>query len=147
MEIDKLDKDILNLLIDDSRLSYREMARKTKVAVATIMNRVNKLEKERIIKRYSAVIDYEKLDYDVEVLVEVRISKGKLFEVEGKIAIDPNVFGVYDITGDFDCVILARFQSRRSMDAFLKKIQKFDFVERTRTTMILHTIREKEVKL
>ncbi len=55
------------------------------------------------------------------------------------------MFAVYDMTGDFDAAILARFPNRRKMDAFLKKIQKYDFVERTNTRFILNTIREKQV--
>ena len=144
MEIDQMDKNILSVLLDDSRQSYRQIAKKLGVSTATVMNRVKELEKE-IIKKYTAILDYEKLGYDVEVMVEVRISKGKLLQVEKEIAHHPNVFAVYDITGDFDAAILARFQSRRKMDAFLKKIQTYDFVERTNTKLILRTIKEKQV--
>ena len=63
-------------------------------------------------------------------------------DVEKKIAVDSHVFAVYDITGDFDAVVLAKFKSRKSMDAFLKKIQTYDFVERTETNLILNTIKE-----
>ncbi|MEK6936083.1 MAG: Lrp/AsnC family transcriptional regulator [Nanoarchaeota archaeon] len=140
-EIDKLDKRILNILLDDSRLSYRKIARILKVSPATIMNRINNLNKH-IVKKYSVLLDYEKLDYEIEVIIELRISKGKLIEVEKKIATHPNVVAVYDITGDYDTVIIARFKNRKSMDSFLKKIQTYDFVERTFTKFVLHTIKE-----
>ena len=147
MKLDELDRNILNELIDNSRLSYRQIARKLGVSVATVMHRVNILEKEKIIKRNTSILDYEKLGYDIEVLIDVRIAKGKLIEVERKIAVDPNVFAVYDTTGDFDAVILARFHNRRKMDAFLKKIQTFDFVERTNTKLVLSTIKESQIKV
>ncbi len=140
-QIDKLDKRILNLLLEDSRLSYRKIARILKVSPATIMNRVNNLNKN-IIKKYSVLLNYEKLEYEIEVIIELRISKGKLIEVERKIATNPNVVAVYDITGDYDAVIIARFKNRRVMDSFLKKIQTYDFVERTFTKFVLHTIKE-----
>ena len=147
MEIDETDKKILNVLMTNSKLSLREITKKVGVSVATVMNRVNNLEKQGIIKRYTTIVDYDKLGFDVEILVEVRISKGKLFEVEKKIAIHPNVFAVYDLTGDFDAAILARFKSRRQMDNFLKKIQTYDFVERTNTRIILNTIKEKQIEV
>ena len=147
MELDNVDKEIINALIIDSTLSYREVAKKVKVSVATVMNRVNKLKKEGIIKRYTTIIDYDKIGFDVEVLIEVRISKGKLFQVEKEIAHHPNVFAVYDLTGNFDAAILARFKNRKSMDAFLKKIQTYDFVERTNTRLILNTIKEKQIEV
>jgi len=143
--LDELDKEIINSLLIDSRQSYRKLAKKLKVSVATIMHRVNKLEKEDIIKRYTAKINYEKLGYDIEVLIDIKISKGKLFLVEKKIASNPNVFAVYDTTGADDAVILARFPNRRKMDNFLKNIQTYDFVERTHTKLILNTIKEDQM--
>ena len=145
MELDNVDKNILNELMIDSRYSYRDLAKKVKVSVATIMNRVKKLEKEKVIKRYTTVVDYDCIGYDVEVMIEIRISKGKLFNVEKEIASHPNVFAVYDLTGRFDAAVLARFKTRRQMDNFLKHIQTFDFIERTNTRMILNTIKEKEI--
>ncbi len=144
MEIDALNRHILSVLLDDSRLSYRQIAKKVGVSAATVMNRVKELEKT-IIKKYTTILDYEKLGYDVEVIIEIRISKGKLIEVEKEIANHPNIFAVYDVTGDFDAVILARFPSRSKMDTFIKKLQTYNFVERTNTRMILNTIREKQV--
>jgi len=147
MEPDNTDKRILNALTENSRLSLRQIAEKVKVSVATVMHRLNKLGKEGILKKYTAKIDYEKIGYDVEVMIEIRISKGRLLDVEKKIAVHPNVFAVYDVTGAFDAVILARFRNRRQMDNFLKKIQTYEFVERTETKLILKTIKEESLMI
>ena len=147
MELDNLDKQILNHLIDNSRLSYRHIAQKVKVSVATVMNRVNILEKSGVIKKYTLEIDHEKVGYDVEVIVDLRISHGKLFMVEKRIASHPNVCAVYDNTGTFDATVVAKFKSRRGMDEFLKKIQTYDFVERTETRLILNIIKEEPIKI
>jgi DNA-binding Lrp family transcriptional regulator len=147
VEIDNIDKELINILIDNSRLSYRQIAKKAKVSVATVMHRVNRLNKQGVIKKYSTIIDLEKLNYDVHVIISVRVSKGKLFEVEKKIATHPNVAAVYDITGDFDAIVIAKFKNRRSMDNFLKRIQTYDFVERTQTVLILNTIKEEQLKI
>ena len=147
MKLDKTDSNIVNVLINNSRLSLRQIAQKTKVSVATVMHHINNLEKEKIIKGYTARLDYEKLGYDIEAIIDIRISKGKLHEVEDKIAIHPNVFAVYDVTGTFDAIIMARFPRRRQMDNFLKKIQSYEFVERTETKLILKTIKEENIQL
>ena len=68
MEIDALNKHILGVLLDDSRLSYRQIAKKVGVSVATVMHRVNNLKKQDIIKKYTANLDYEKLGYDIVLL-------------------------------------------------------------------------------
>ena len=145
MKLEETDKKILNIIVENSRLSLRQIARKAGVSVATIMHHIKALEKEGIIRKYTAKLDYEKMGYDVEVMIEVRISKGKLFEVEKKISAHPNVFAVYDTTGAFDAVILARFPTRRTMDNFLKRIQTYEFVERTETHLILRTMKEENI--
>jgi len=147
MELSDKDKRVLNALVDNSRLSLRQIASKIGVSAATVMHHINKLEKEKIIKSYTAELDYEKIGYDIVVVIEVRISKGKLLDVEKKIAVHPNVFAVYDITGAFDAIILARFKTRRQMDNFLKKIQTYEFVERTETKLVLQTIKERNIEV
>ena len=147
MELDDTDKKVLNALVDNSRLSLRKIAAKIGVSVATVMHHINKLEKEKIIRSYTAALDYEKIGYDIEVVIEIRISKGRLLDVEKKIAVHPNVFAIYDVTGTFDAVILARFKTRRQMDNFLKKIQTYDFVERTETKLVLQMIKEEGIKV
>ena len=141
-ELSEIDREIVNILVSNSRLSMRQIAKKANVSVATVMHHMHGLEKQNIIKKYTAQMDYEKIGYDVEVMIEIRVSSGKLFEVEKKISASPNVFGVYDVTGSFDVVVLARFTSRRQMDLFLKKIQTIPHVERTETKLILNTMKE-----
>ena len=144
-KVDVMDRRILNLLMQDSRQSSRQMASQLKTSAATVLSRMQKLEKSGVIKKYSALANYEKLGYDVEVVINIKISKGKLFQVEKKIAVHPNVFAVYDVTGDYDVVVIARFQNRRALDAFLKNIQTYDFVEKTHTTLILNVIKDERM--
>ena len=145
--MDDLDKKIINLLVDNSKLSYRKIAEKVGVSVATVMNRVNALEKSGILQKYTAKVDYEKAGYDVSVIIDIRVSKGKLLEVEKSIASHPNVSVVYDTTGHFDSVVVANFKNRKSLDVFLKKIQTFDFVEHTETRLILNKVKEEPMKI
>lgn len=145
--IDNLDQKILNTLLENSRLSYRQIAKKLKTSVATIINHMKLLEVKKIIRRYSTDIDYYQIGYDIKVIIELRISKGMLFEVEKKIGRHPAVFAVYDVTGDYDAVLIARFKTRSQLDKFLKEIQTYDFVERTHTSFILNTMKEEQDRL
>ncbi len=141
------DAEILNILVDNARLSAREVAKKAGVSAVTAINKIKELEKAGIIKGYSAEIDSEKIGYDVHAIIRLQIAKGKLFEVENKIAVHPNVFAVYDVTGEFDALIITKFKSRKVLDTFLKKIQGYDFVQRTETQLILNTIKERNIKI
>ena len=142
MGLDKTDLAILRILEKTARLSFRKVAKKTGVSVATVLNRISKLEKEKVITGYTVILDKEKLGCDLQAITSIIVSKGKLFEVEKKIASHPSVMAVYDVTGSFDVVVISTFRSRKAMDSFLKKIQTYDFVQKTETVIVLNTIKE-----
>jgi len=145
MELDQTDKKIVAVLNDNSRLSFREIAQRVGVSVATALNRVRQLEKDGVIRKYTVLLDYEKIGYEVGVVINIRVSKGRLLDVEKKIAADPHVVALYDVTGAFDVIVVAHFKNRRTLDTFLKKIQTFDFVERTETVLILNEMKSENV--
>ena len=145
MELDKTDRKIVNILLGNSRLSCRQIAKKTGFSAVTILKRMKKLKEEKIIKKYSLLLDYSKIGYDIEVIIKLRISKGNLFKVEKKIAKEPNVLAIYDVTGAFDSIIIAKFKNTKAMDYFLKKIQTYDFIERTETVLVLNAIKEENI--
>lgn len=144
---DETDEQLVNTLLQNSRLSAREIAQKMGISTVTALKRMRDLQDKKVIRGFAVELDYEKLGYDVQAIISLRISRGKLFEVEQKIAIDPHVFAVYDVTGNFDCVVIAKFRSRKMLDSFLKKIQTYDFIERTETKLILNTLKEKQERL
>jgi DNA-binding Lrp family transcriptional regulator len=143
--IDKVDNKILDILQKNSRLSYRKVSRLAGVSVATAINRVRLLENEGVIKKHTIQIDHDKIGYDLEVVIFIRVSKGKLFDVEKRISLYKNVYAVYDITGSFDALVIARFKNRRELDNFIKKVQEIEYVERTETNLILNKIKEENV--
>ncbi len=145
--IDETDTSIMNILLDNSRLSYRQIAKKAGVSVATVMHRIKRLESRGIIRKYTAKLDYDKIGYDIVAIIDIKISKGKLAMMEKRIASHENVIACYDITGEFDAQITTRFRSRKGLDSFLKKIQTYEFVERTRTNLVLNVIKEEQNKV
>lgn len=144
---DETDSKILNIIGEHAKLSYRKIAARTGVSTATVLHRVRAMEKAGVIRGYHTSIDYEKLGYEFTVIVDIRIAKGMLAETEKKIASLPNVYALYDITGSFDTMMLAKFQSRRELDTFLKAVQRLEFIERTETKIILSTVKEEHIKV
>jgi len=140
--MDSVDEKIIKILQSDSRLSARAIAKKMNIAPSTVLSRIKKLEERKIIRDYTITLDYANLGYDVPVIIDVKVSKGKLFEVENEIAKSRNVIAVYDVTGDFDVVVLAIFKTRKGLDQFIKKLQAYKYVERTNTKLILNTIKD-----
>ena len=100
MNLDRTDRAILQALLEDSRASQRELSRIVGVAQGTITNRLKKLESQNIIQGYSVVLDPESVGWNMTIMAGLRIAKGKMIDVQQKIAADPRVFSVYDVTGD-----------------------------------------------
>tara|TARA_B100001123_G_C14920875_1_gene871704 strand:+ start:305 stop:748 length:444 start_codon:yes stop_codon:yes gene_type:complete len=140
--LNKTDSALINALNEDGRASQRELASSTKVALGTVSNHLKKLESEKIIRGYIPDIDPEKVGFTLTAVMHVRISKGHIMEVQSSIAEHPRVFGVYDVTGEWDSMILARFTNREEMDSFIKTALSQKNVERTNTSLVLNTVKE-----
>ena len=145
-KIDALDRKIVESLSRDGRQSFRKLARSLKVSIATAISRVKKLEQEGIIRGYTIRADSEKLGYDLTAVIEVSVSKGRLVDVERMIAAMEAVTCVYDITGDTDVVLIAKFQGRKDLNSFVKALLAIEHVEHTNTRIVLNTVKE-EVNL
>jgi DNA-binding Lrp family transcriptional regulator len=141
-ELDNMDLKIIALLSEDSRRSHRELSRKLEVSVGTVSNRISKLEQRGIIRGYTIIKDFEMLGYDLTAIIGLRVSKGKLIEVAETISAIKNVIGVYDVTGEYDTIILAKFKGRNDLNEFVKKLLAMDYVERTNTHLALNTVKE-----
>jgi DNA-binding Lrp family transcriptional regulator len=142
VSLDEIDLRILGSILKDARKSYRKIADDINVSPPTVLSRVQKLEKGRIIKSYSAVLDHEKLGYDLTAVIEVTAIKGKITEVQKHISKFPNVCAVYDITGLTDMIIVAKFRNREELSNFVKKDMSLSYIERTNTHIVLITVKE-----
>lgn len=142
MDLDETDVKILKVLTEDARLSSRQVARQCNISIGTALSRTRKMENEGIIKGYSALLDQEKLGYELTVVTEITVSKGRLLEMENEIARIPNVCCVYDLTGLADATIIAKFKNREDLSKFTKHLLSLAYVERTNTHVVLTTIKE-----
>ncbi len=142
MHLDETDVKILKALTLDARFSSRQIAKQCGVSIGTVLSRMKKMEKEGVIRGYSALLDHEKLGYELTVISEITVSKGRLLEMENEIARLPNVCCVYDVTGLTDAVIIAKFKNREELSKFTKRLLALPYVERTNTHVVLTTIKE-----
>jgi DNA-binding Lrp family transcriptional regulator len=142
MALDETDVKIIKKLLFHARLSYRTIAEEINVSAPTVLSRVEKLEKDSIIKFYSAILDHEKVGYDLTAIIEVTAVKGKITDVEKHVSKFPNVCAVYDITGLTDMLIIAKFRNRKDLSDFVKKDLLSPSIERTNTHIVLITVKE-----
>jgi DNA-binding Lrp family transcriptional regulator len=123
--LDEIDRKLLKELLIDSKRSFRELAKSIGVSAATVINHVQRLESGGVIQDYSVRLDHERLGYELTVVTEI-----------------PNVCAVYDITGQTDAMVVAKFKTRSGLSDFTKKLLAMPFVERTNTHVVLTTVKE-----
>ena len=145
--IDDTDRRILAVLLADARTSMRSIAEEVGVALGTVSNRVKRMEEMGVIQGYGVRLDAEKIGWTMTVLCGLRIEKGRLMEVQRKIAEDPRVFGIYDVTGEFDSMVLARVRDRAHLDDLSKTILSSEGIIRTVTHVVLNTVKQNGVEL
>ena len=147
MALDNVDRAIIEELEKDSRTSQRKLASKIGVAQGTITNRMQRLENNGVIKGYGVKLDAESVGWGMTIMAGLRIEKGRMIEVQEKIASDPRVFTVYDITGDWDSMVLARVEDRSDLDDLTKSVFTLEGVVRSFTHVVLNTVKESGVRL
>lgn len=141
-QLDRTDLQILKTLQENARMSYRDIAKHLHLSLNTVSSRIRRMEAEGTIQRYSAMVDSARTGFDMTAIIGIQISRGKLLEVQRKIASDRHVSAVYDVTGEWDSIIIARFASRADLNSFIKKMLTTEYVVRTQTQVVLNTVKE-----
>lgn len=142
MVLDETDERILKNLLVDARQSARQLALKLGMSTVTVLSRIKKLEKAKIIRGYTAIVDHEKIGYSLTAIIEIIAKNDKVLDIEEEIAKFENVCGVYDITGSTDTIIIAKFKERKGLSKFVKEIATIPNVENTITHVVLNTAKE-----
>ena len=124
------DKKILNILQEDSKLSYKEISNKTNMAPSTIHFRVQKLLEEGIIKRFSIKLDLEKLGYQADAWVGLTVDPLKIDPIAAQLAQFSQILKVFSTTGDHNLIIQVLAENEKNLWRFLrKKVQSIEGVD------------------
>ncbi|MGB1698227.1 MAG: Lrp/AsnC family transcriptional regulator [Thermoplasmatota archaeon] len=140
--LDETDRVLLAALRNDGRASHRDLSSQTGLALATVNRRIRRMEQAGVIKGYSAIIDPFRVGWELNVIIGLRIDKGHLRATQEAIAKDPRVFSVYDVTGEWDGMVLARVRNRADLDDLAKTTLSSEHIQRTNTMVVLHTVQE-----
>lgn len=139
---EELERKIIRALNKDARKSFRKIAKEIGSSAPVVINKIKKLEEVGAIKGYVPIIDPEYFGYSLLAVIAIRISHGKLIETQKKIAKDPHIFAIYDVTGEWDSLALGRFKSRDDLNKFVKSILAEKYIDRTITHIVLNAVKD-----
>lgn len=138
-EVDRLDRQILSILMQNAKRPYTEIAQQLFVSGGTIHVRMKKLEEAGIVRGYNLDVDYEKLGYDVTAFLGIFLDKSSLYDgVAEELGRIPEVVSVHYTTGGYS--IFAKVICRDTnhlRDVLHDKIQQINGIQRTETLISL----------
>ena len=137
IKLDETDKEILKQLQTDGRKSYRQIAKELDLSVGTITNRIQKLQNNKIIKGFQLELDYQKLGYNIETIIELEAKES----IDNLLKQYPNnIITALKTTGKYDMLLITRFKDTTELKQFLEKINTEENVKKTNTRLILDNI-------
>jgi Lrp/AsnC family transcriptional regulator for asnA, asnC and gidA len=134
-EIDKLDKQILDLLQRDARASFAEISRELDVAEATVRFRVKRLLDKGFITKFSALLDPVKVGYRVSGAILLKIDPAHLEEVCTKLTSFNETRYLFQSTGEYDIVSVVLARDMAHLSELVKKTKMLAGVRDARVSV------------
>ncbi len=143
-EIDSIDEKILDILKKNGRIKLKELAEMVGLTSPAVIERVNRLESEGVIKGYCALIDPKKLGIDITAFIGIYIdhpSHIDTFEKEIE-SIGDEIMECHHVTGEWTLLLKIRTKNTDTLQALIKKIRSIKGVVRTNTMVVFSTLKE-----
>lgn len=137
-----LDYDILSELRRDGRASLRTIAERLNVSTSTVSHRVKQMESDGIIRGYKPVLDYAKLGYRLTAITKIKARGSGIPKIVEKLAKEETLVDVYEITGDYDVLVIGKFPDEESMNREIKRLLALQEIESTNTSIVLSVAKE-----
>jgi DNA-binding Lrp family transcriptional regulator len=149
IEIDATDRKILNFLQRNSKANFKEIAMHIGLTQTPTYERIKRLEKSGIIKKYQAVLDKEKIGFMVEVFCQVRLlvhSQDLITRFEKAVAKMDEVNECYHVAGNYDYLLKVVVTDMHSYQDFLKnKLSVLDSVANVQSTFVMTSTKDEGV--
>lgn len=143
MQLDGKDKKLLFLLQNDSKKTTKELASALDLSVTAVFERIKKLEKQKVIEKYVALIDKQKIQKDFIVLCHVKLvqhRKDYITQFEKEIVQFSEVLECFHVSGDYDYILKICVKDIRDYREFM--VTKLTNLQNIASTQSSFTIKE-----
>jgi len=137
--MDTIDRELIALLRDNARTPVLTLAKKLKVARATVQNRITRLEEQGVIIGYTVRLRSDALDQGVRAITSIGISGHHAAEVKHALRGHPNVVAIHTTNGRWDLMAELRADTLEAFDRALNAIRSIPHIENTETSILLST--------
>lgn len=143
-EIDEIDKKILSLLSQNGRIHYKEIAKKVHLKPPSVIERIRKLEADKIIKGYTVLLNEKKLDIDITGFIGVNIDHPKNIDNFENVTkeLKQEILECHHVTGDYTLLLKVKARNTAELEKLIGKIRSTKGVIKTHTMIVFSTIKE-----
>lgn len=120
--LDKLDQEIVSLLIENARISYSDIGEKIGISRVAVKARIQALEQRSIIEEYTTIINPQKISGAVSCYFEIETTPNRLAEVTELLNANDTVTQIYRVTGKDKLHVHAVASSAEEMEVFLHTV-------------------------
>jgi DNA-binding Lrp family transcriptional regulator len=148
--IDEKDREILSILENDARISTSDLAIMVALPEQEVIRRMKELEQRGVIKKYRAIIDWEKVGVEkVTAVIDVKVTpeRGKGYDsVAERVANFPEVRTVYLVSGEYDLAVVVEGKTMKEVSLFVsEKLAPLERVHGTNTHFMLKKYKEEGI--
>ena len=139
--VDRIDRRIIDILREDGRISWKELADRVHLAPSSVADRVRRLETAGVIRGFQARIDPRALGRDVRAVVDVALPPGTdPAEFEARLAERDEVALAMYVTGPADYTIIVDCAGAEGLDSFIRWLKAEAGVARTESKFVLRPV-------
>jgi Lrp/AsnC family transcriptional regulator for asnA, asnC and gidA len=135
---------ILRELQEDGRISYATLSRKTGIPSSSIHDKTKRLISDGVIKKFTVIIDGEKIGLNNIAIIGVQTGAKKFKNVAEKLCEIKGIVEVYETTAEFDLMIKVRAFSRGELSEILNRIRTIDGVDDIYVSSVLDVFKEEQ---
>jgi Lrp/AsnC family leucine-responsive transcriptional regulator len=143
--LDNLDRAILYALQINGRMSNVELAQRINLSPPATHARIKRLEQRGYIRQYVALLDQEKVGYDMLCFVNISLQLHQPEQVEAireAIREMPEVLECYHVTGEFDYLLKVVIKNRKDLERFvIDRLTSVPGVARIHTSLVLNQVK------
>ncbi len=137
-----LDLKIIEELKREGRASLRQMGKRLGISTTTVAARIRTMEKQGTIRGYRPLLDMRKLGLGITAITLIKAVGGRIPSLMNDLMKDPALTHVYEITGEFDLVVIGKYRDTDSMNREIKKLLSHKAIKETNTSIVLGTAKE-----
>lgn len=136
---DNTDRRILDILVNDAKKPYTEVARLVHVSQGTVHVRMNKLMDAGVVERTTLKINYARLGYDITAFIGIYLEKSALYDkVLEKLKHIPEITSIHYTTGNYSMFVKIHCRDTNHLKEVLHdRMQQVAGIERTETMISL----------